>query len=173
MEKKWVGCAPENFRKGRPRGHVPRGIVIHIMEGSLTGTDAWFRNPKAVVSAHYGVGKNGEMHQYVEEADTAFHAGNAVNPKAQLVTQRPGVNPNYYTIGIEHEGFADDEWTEPMYAASSALIRGISDRWQIPLDQNHVLPHREIRATKTCPGFKVDIGHAPRPLTPAQRGGMR
>jgi len=158
MEKKWVGCAPENFRKGRPQGHVPLAIVIHIMEGSLQGTDAWFRNPKAAVSAHYGVGKTGTIHQYVEESDTAFHAGKAADPKAQLVKDRPGVNPNYYTVGIEHEGFADTDWTDAMYAASSTLIRDIADRWAIPLERACVLAHREIRATKTCPGFKVDIG---------------
>ena len=161
MEKKWVGCAPENFRKGRPQGHVPVAIVIHIMEGSLQGTDAWFRNPKAAVSAHYGVGKTGTIHQYVEESDTAFHAGNAVGPTAQLVKDRPGVNPNYYTVGIEHEGFADTDWTDAMYAASSALIRDIADRWAIPLERACVPPSGRISCSQSSNRYAVIAHSAP------------
>jgi N-acetyl-anhydromuramyl-L-alanine amidase AmpD len=41
------------------------------MDGTLAGTDAWFTNPASQVSAQYGIGKNGEVHQYVKEEDTA------------------------------------------------------------------------------------------------------
>ncbi|MCC6364428.1 MAG: amidase [Bryobacterales bacterium] len=155
MEKKWIGCAETNFRAGRPPGFQPEAIVIHIMDGTLAGTDNWFLNPRAKVSAHYGVGRKGEVHQYVAETDTAFHAGLAVNPSWALL--KPGVNPNFYTIGIEHEGKADDEWEEAKLAASGALIAEIAGRRHIPLDRRHVIAHREIRASKTCPGFKVSL----------------
>lgn len=58
----------------------PEAIVVHIMDGSLSGTDAWFASQASEVSAHYGIGKAGEVHQYVEEADTAFHCGTVKNP---------------------------------------------------------------------------------------------
>src|SRR5258708_18197834 len=44
----------------------------------------------------------------MKEEDTAFHAGVLVNPTWTLL--RPGVNPNSYTIGVEHEGKPDDLW---------------------------------------------------------------
>ncbi len=39
----WKGSP--NFWSGR-QGHKPEGIVIHIMAGTLIGTDAWFNNTK-------------------------------------------------------------------------------------------------------------------------------
>ena len=102
------------------------------------------------------VGKNGDVHQYVKEEDTAYHAGGPIRPVWKLI--KPQVNPNYYTIGIEHEGHASDEWTEAQYAASARLVTEIAKRWAISLDADHVVMHREIRAAKTCPGEKFDRG---------------
>src|SRR5205814_10677286 len=79
MNKQWIGCAGANFRSGRAPGFKPEAVVIHIMDGTLTGTDSWFNNPQAQVSAHYGIGRGGEVHQYVDEKDTAFHAGTVLN----------------------------------------------------------------------------------------------
>ena len=148
-----------NYSAGR-KGYRPEAIVIHIMEGTLSGTDSWFRNRDSKVSAHYGVGVNGEVHRYVEESDTAWHAGRVDAPHWTLI--KPAgegryVNPNYYTIGIEHEGKADSDWTDAMYEASSQLVADISRRWSIPVDRLHVIGHREIFSLKTCPGSKVDL----------------
>jgi N-acetyl-anhydromuramyl-L-alanine amidase AmpD len=136
---------------GRPAGLRPAAIVIHISEGTLASADAWFANAAAQVSAHYCVARTGEVHQYVSEEDTAYHAGIPVNPAWRLL--RPHVNPNFYTVGIEHEGRAQDEWTEAQYAASAQLVLDITRRWAIPIDTGHIVMHREIRANKTCPGF--------------------
>jgi len=153
MQRKWIGCASANFRKGR-RGFEPRAIVIHIIVGSLESAGMTFNAPRSAVSAHYGVGKTGDVHQFVEETDTAFHAGTVVRPTWRMID--PRVNPNYYTIGIEHEGLPQDSWPEAQYRASSALVREIASRWHIPLDRDHIIMHREIRASKTCPG-SVDM----------------
>ncbi len=150
MDKTFVGCAPGNFQQGRPLDLLPEAIVIHIGEGSLRSIDSQFHDPKAKVSAHYCVAKSGDIHQYVEETDTAFHAGIVVNPSWPLLKQ--DVNPNFYTIGIEHEGHADDVWPEIQIKTSVALVAEIARRWHIPLDTLHVIRHHQIRASKTCPG---------------------
>ena len=144
----------KNFRVGRPPGMTPSAIVIHISDGSLSSADAWFNDPAAQVSAHYIVAKSGEIHQYVKEQDTAYHAGAPVNPTWTLL--RPGVNPNSYTIGIEHEGKAEDVWPDAQYHASARLVADIAHRWSIPLDANHVVLHREIHGDRSCPGFVFD-----------------
>ncbi|HET9529960.1 MAG TPA: peptidoglycan recognition family protein, partial [Blastocatellia bacterium] len=149
---KWVGSIHKT--KGR-NGFRPEAVVIHIMEGSLAGTDSWFNKPQSKVSAHYGIGKNGEIHQYVAEGDTAYHAGRKSNPTWSLI--RDGVNPNSYTIGIEHEGFSDTPWTEAMYEASASLVSDICNRWAIPIDRDHIIGHREIYGVKTCPGNVVNL----------------
>ncbi|NGZ60003.1 MAG: hypothetical protein CV081_05815 [Nitrospira sp. LK265] len=125
------------------------------MEGTLKGTDAWFSNEESEVSAHYGVGKEGQIHQYVGESDQAWHAGRIVSPTWRLL--KPDLNPNLYTIGIEHEGRADTLWSNALYDASARLIDEICRRWTIPCDRDHIIGHREIRSDKTCPGFHVDL----------------
>lgn len=171
----WKGAHPQNFRAGRA-GHQPMAIVIHIMDGSLIGTDSWFNDVRSGVSAHYGIGKAGVIHQYVKEVDTAFHAGTVMNPHWPLIkrTQQGNgyVNPNYYTLGVEHEGqgLSQQAWPDLMRQASLNLVAELAARWAIPLDANHIIPHRDIRASKpNCPGHGLDMaayiaalqGHAP------------
>lgn len=148
-----------NFTQGR-RSYRPEAIVIHIMEGTLAGTDSWFKNPLSQVSAHYGIGKNGEVHQYVQETDTAWHSGRVHSPTWSLIKKSADgmyINPNYYTIGIEHEGSDNSDWPDAMYSASAKLVRDICQRWSIPADRLHIIGHHEIYSLKTCPGFKVDL----------------
>jgi N-acetyl-anhydromuramyl-L-alanine amidase AmpD len=149
MQRDWVGCAAGNFRKGR-HGFEPKAIVIHVIVGSLESAGLTFRDPRSAVSAHYGVGKSGRVHQFVEEDDTAFHAGTVVEPTWRLID--PNANPNLYTVGIEHEGQPQDTWPDEQFRASAALVREIAARWKIALDRDHIIMHREIRASKTCPG---------------------
>jgi N-acetylmuramoyl-L-alanine amidase len=146
----WIGCPDSNFRKGRPFGLRPEAVVVHIMDGSFAAGESVFRNPTTHKSAHYGISRAGEVRQYVDEHDTAFHAGIVINPTWSLL--KPRVNPNFYTIGIEHEGRPDDSWPEAQLAASATLIGQIVARWNIPLDVSHVIRHHQIRASKTCPG---------------------
>ena len=150
----WLGCSNANYRAGRPAGCKPMAIVIHISDGCLSSADSWFNNPHAQVSAHYIVAKSGEIHQYVKEQDTAFHAGAPLHPTWKLL--RPGVNANWYTIGIEHEGKAEDIWPEAQYQASAQLVADIAQRWSIPLDADHIVLHREIHGDRSCPGFVFD-----------------
>jgi N-acetylmuramoyl-L-alanine amidase len=161
MTKTFIGCAAVNFRRGRPAGFQPEAIVIHIGEGSLRSIDQTFNDPGSRVSAHYCVSKAGDIHQYVDEKDTAFHAGNIDRPS--WTGLKPGatpgtfINPNFYTIGIEHEGFADDAWPDTQLATSAALVAEIAQRWKIPLDEDHVIRHHQIRFMKSCPGNVIKI----------------
>lgn len=155
VKRTFVGCAASNFMIGRPLNQEPEAIVIHIAVDSLRAVDAYFGSPVSGVSAHYCVGKGGEVHQYVHETDTAFHAGVVDNPKWPLI--KPGINPNYYTIGIEHEGLPDDIWPEIQIITSAALVSEIARRWNIPLDPLHIILHRHIRSSKSCPGSFITI----------------
>jgi N-acetylmuramoyl-L-alanine amidase len=157
MDTQWIGATAANYAPGRPRSFKPEAIVIHIMAGSLAGTDAWFNDQRAKVSAHYGIGTGGLLHQYVKETDTAFHAGVVDQPSWGLL--RPGVNPNFYTIGVEHEGSGAGPWPWPaaQLAASFSLVSDIARRWNIPTDTSHIIPHHFIRRSKLCPGVAFDL----------------
>jgi N-acetyl-anhydromuramyl-L-alanine amidase AmpD len=155
MHKQWFGCCAANFKSGRS-GSRPEAIVIHRSGGSLTDLDARCNKPQTFSSAHYGVGPAGEVHQYVEETDTAFHAGIVVNPTANMVIAKPGVNPNLYTIAIEQAGSPGETLPDAQYEATAALICDIARAWQISLDSDHVVFHSEIRSGRVCPGEGFD-----------------
>jgi N-acetylmuramoyl-L-alanine amidase len=153
----WIGANVANFARGR-RGFRPEAIVLHLMDGALSGADEIAHDPASRASSHYGVGRDGAVHQYVQEPDTAFHAGVVDQPSWALV--RAAVNPNFYTIGVDHEGGRHDPWPWPpaQLAASYRLVIAIARRWAIPLDGDHVITHQAIRRCRACPGEHFDHG---------------
>jgi len=153
-------CAPVNFSRGR-NGHSVAAIVIHLIDGSQAGCDAHFASPAAKVSAHYSISKAGSVHQYVDETDTAFHAGRIQQPTAPLKRKADGSfwNPNLYTVGIEHEGRPNDEWPAAMRESSALLVAEVARRHNLPspLARAHVWMHREVFSAKSCPGNRINI----------------
>jgi hypothetical protein len=92
-------------------------LVLHIMQGTLAGTDTWFHNPAARVSSHFGVGTDGTVYQWVDTQDMAWAeaAGNPVG------------------ISIEHEGSVPDALTPQQVSADSAILAWVHQTHGIPL----------------------------------------
>lgn len=144
---------PINFEKGRKGAFPPDCIVIHVTEGDARSVRSWFKDPAANVSSHYMTTKVGGIIRFVREADTAWANGRVDHPTASLVLQRPGVNPNWWTISIENEGDGKEELTDLQRKALLWLIQDIQSRnHRITSDRTHIIGHREIYAKKTCPG---------------------
>ena len=114
--------------------------------------DSWFANPESRVSAHYGVGKDGTIHQYVDEEHSAWHCGITNRPTWSLLN--PYINQNQITIGIEHVGWTGEEWTDSMYRADAFLVKRAAERWGFPVDELHVIEHAELDSVtrNRCPG---------------------
>jgi hypothetical protein len=104
-------------------------VVVHTMAGTLEACDGWFSNPTSQVSTHYGVGLDGEIHQYVDLRDGAW--GNGVledgNRWVGLVGNEQ--NPNYQTVSIETEDrgsgltpVTDEQFDGVLKAARVALL---------------------------------------------------
>jgi N-acetyl-anhydromuramyl-L-alanine amidase AmpD len=145
----------EHAERGRA-GQRVQGVVVHTTVGTWAGTCSWFAAPASGVSAHYLVGLDGRVAQFVDEEDTAYHAGRVLRPTASLVTTLPdGVNPNLATVGIEFEDDGDPHGVvrpDVQYLVGGQLIARAARRWGFPLDRTHVLAHREVFAAKGCPG---------------------
>lgn len=94
-----------------------RLAVAHIMQGTLTGTDAWFRNPAAQASSHFGVGRTGDVVQWVNCNDTAWHIAQG----------------NPYSIGIEHEGFSGQPLTDDQMDATAAIFAWAAVKYNLDL----------------------------------------
>lgn len=154
----WIGSC--NFSKGR-FAYKPEYIVIHIMQGTLVGTDAWFNNPQSGVSAHSGIGSNGDVHDYVHSTDKAWHTGvfNTNGATFDGFKYHDGklVDPNLFTLGLEHEGLNNKEITEECYLASARKIKYWSERYGIPIDEEHIVTHKSIYPGHDCPAKSIDI----------------
>lgn len=131
----WIGSP--NHYNGR-NGYAISHITLHIMVGTLTGTDSVFQRTGGA-SAHYGIGGNGEIHQYVNESDGSWSDANYAS--------------NNSTVSIEHEGgMTGIPCTRACMDASASLCADIARRqgwgrlWYDGLNGNIWL-HREIPGT--------------------------
>ena len=123
-----------NYTNASRSGGDVDTVVIHTIQGSYSGAISWFHNCSAQVSAHYVVSTTGSITQVVDEADIGWHVSCW----------------NGFTIGIEHEGYAEEPelwYTDAMYVASAALVADIIADWGIPADRDHIIEHAEVASS--------------------------
>ncbi len=158
-----AGIDPRIVWKPSPNFGYPRGtkgrnsqaivtFVEHIMDGSLAAGDSWILNPASQVSYHFGVGKAGQIHQYVREEDAAWHAGKVAGCTWPLY--KAGVNPNLMTIGIALEGKSGEPLTAAQYDALLWLHGYLLDRHPIAVTPDTIIGHYRIDSINRayCPG---------------------
>ncbi|MDD2402029.1 MAG: N-acetylmuramoyl-L-alanine amidase [Clostridia bacterium] len=154
LDIKWIGSQNYGLPRGTKgrRGNKVIAIVDHIMEGTLVGTDAWFNSIESEASAHFGIGKSGEIHQYVDLNNVAWHTGKVSNPSWALLIK--GLNPNYYTIGIEHEGYSGEDLTENQFQATLELHRILIKKFNLEVNKETIIGHFRIDSVNKykCPG---------------------
>jgi N-acetyl-anhydromuramyl-L-alanine amidase AmpD len=120
-------------------------VIVHVAQGSYSGTISWFKYGPSNVSAHYVVARDGRVAQCVRNEDIAWHAGKW--------------RYNRKSIGIEHAGYAGNPntWTTRMYRSSAKLSAYLSRRFNIPVDRRHFIGHRQMPGVnRTCPGRYFD-----------------
>jgi N-acetylmuramoyl-L-alanine amidase len=141
----------------------PRLIVLHVMQGTLDGTDAAFHNVVFEASAHFGVGRDGTVYQWVP-LDAQAWAEYLYNDSAW---------------SIEHEGFSSDvtlsdatlaKYDEDLIAMYQGRARGLSEpqleasvalvKWLGALiDQERGLPKGTAAKRTNLQGGVGVIGH--------------
>lgn len=92
------------------------GLVLHIEEGTESGTESWFRNPEAQASSHFLNPKSGGLRQMVDTRDKAWAeaAGNA------------------HWISVENEGYAGDSLTESQLNNIAGLYSWLNEVYSVP-----------------------------------------
>jgi hypothetical protein len=140
-----------NFGYPTPRsegrmGQPVRATVRHRIVGSLASADAVFATIERNASTHFGIGHiNGrlEVHQYVNLSDAAWGNGLISEPTAQVVKDNPGVNPNLYTLSIEHEDGG---------AAGRGVVQ--PDTWAASIELGVLLQSGDIAAIRSA-GIRI------------------
>lgn len=180
VEIKWMG-GPNTNSSGRGT-HVPFVIVNHVSAGTMSSMDSWFNSAgNKVSSAHFGISRDGRIHQYVDIRRMAWANGAtpdtypAADKLAPVVRDKYGINPNLWTVSIEHEGYnvvdesgriveergLNGDLTEAQFSASvwlhgyirDEIVRIYGEGAWFPLDEYHVIGHFQISRSKpSCPG---------------------
>lgn len=141
-------------RPDRELGRV-KAIVLHWLadpKGTPESVYNWFESRKKGThgygSAHYCVGVDGRILQYIPDEEMAYHVGSKTYTDYALF--KLGKYPNNYTIGIEMchmnwEGeFSDETWigTKELVAL---LLR------EHRLTEADITTHMEVVGWKDCP----------------------
>ncbi len=163
-----------------PREEAITHIVLHFTSDVRDNPD----NPydvqrilqifrEAEVSAHYLIGREGEVYPLIPEERVAWHAG-----KGSWTLPQHTDRLNQFSIGIELMGIGTREemagfisgevydgldpalvgFTDAQYAALASLIADIRARHPaILFDREHILGHQEYRPEKPDPGALFDF----------------
>ncbi len=139
----WRPAHGGNYTNANRRVAQIDKIVIHVAQGSYSGTVNWFQNRTANASAHYVVSKGGQVAQCVRNEDIAWHAG--------------WWRTNRVSIGIEHEGYiGNPNWfTASMYRSSARLSAYLCRRFNIPVTRHQVIGHKQVPG---CSGSGGGVG---------------
>lgn len=153
-----------------PNTIKPVAVVNHIMQGYQNTMLMWARERPYIraKSAHFTINRKGRIVQHVAIDKQAWHSGNVQDHTWKLL--RDGVNPNEYTIGIEHEGFSVDPisygydylygssrpWPKLMVEASIEVHKWCCDTFNINPNRDTIIGHRAIDTVnrKYDPGWQ-------------------
>lgn len=127
----------------RTAGVRPSSIVVHSTNGkrgSSFSAEARFLFESAAVSAHYLVGKRGEIVEFLNPRWRAWHAGTAI----------PAFD-NSHSIGVENHHAVGEAWTDAQRSALTWLVQQLMGEWGIAAEQ--IETHRAIALP---PGRKQD-----------------
>lgn len=143
----WKYDSPEGatYFKGTNK---PVATVLHIMAGYAHTAVEWAAAGHYGASWHYTVSRAGEVFQHLDHSDGGYQAGIASPPAPKptwpLWRGANGGNINNYTIGIEHEGFPGEPFTDVQATASRDLCRWLADTLGFPFARDHFPPHADI-----------------------------
>jgi N-acetylmuramoyl-L-alanine amidase len=131
-----------NFSE-RKHGRIDAIVIHHTGDFSLKNSLVWLTNRNSKVSAHYLVGREGEIFLLVEEDKRAWHAG-----KSHLYGEE---DVNEFSIGIELVG--NGEVKPYRYEQLKSLIlltRYLIRKYKI--DVWRIVGHCHITKRKPDPG---------------------
>lgn len=167
-------------KNSKPRHTPPTHIVLHFISDAYNNQ----KNPYEIddvysileeykLSAHYVIGRDGEIYLFTPENRVAYHAGSG-----ELSNYPKYENKlNNYSIGIEILAIGTKEemipiitaerfnlidpsllgYTDPQYESLNLLIDDILNRHVfIKRDRDHIIGHDEYNPEKTDPGSLFD-----------------
>lgn len=155
------------FTAGR-NGRAVERIVIHITDGPSTASAVnTFTNAGAQASAHYLVGQDGEVVQFVAETDTAWHArgGNSNSIGIEHVAIKVG-GADYPRRDGTIQHFDALAPTDTQYCESAALVSYLCTKYNLAPSRTTIVGHNEVATNHpVCPTGNWNWDHFMRLVT--------
>jgi hypothetical protein len=107
-------------------------ILHHTGDSSYKQTYATLL--KRGLSVHYILDRDGKVYSVVDESRLAYHAA--------------GMNSVSIGIEIVNTGNKNMLYTEQQYDSLNKLLKGITMRWNIPYDNEHIIGHFQTKQGK-------------------------
>ena len=133
-----------------PAGNYDSDLVPQLFTGQIPPQqDSELEALRSVrVSAHLFIRRGGEMTQFVNFKDQAWHCG-----ESSFATR---TNLNQYSVGIELEGLVHTEFTEEQYVALVSVLRALLAEYP-NISWSNIVGHCDIAPTrKNDPGAGFD-----------------
>ncbi len=152
-----INCMHKSMSRA---GYKPTHIVLHGTAGGSSAENIanYFATSDVQSSAHIVIGQDGHVVQCVSCNVAAWGNGGLVQPRFPFPAN---VNPNYYTISIEHvKAHTDnsDQLTDAQAQASFRVVQVICDTYGIekrPGDEHGgIISHADLDSVDRarCPG---------------------
>jgi len=141
----FIPAHPTRYQVGGNDYEKTQAFVLHrpgfdAASSQMANLVREFTQPWRQASTHFGVSQFGQIVQFVDLADIAYHTGsNRV--------------PNHTSVGVEMEGEVGAPISNAMYRAVASLIARVHVYSGMPIDEAHVVQHSAI-----LPGSKADAG---------------
>ena len=140
-DARWVGSINFNLRK-------PNFVVIHhTAQDSLEQTLNTFTVPHTEVSAHYVIGRNGEVYQMLNDYVRAWHAGAG---RWGNVTDL-----NSVSLGIELDNNGNEPFSEAQIQSLLNVLNTLKTKYNIPtanfIGHSDVAPTRKVDPSALFP----------------------
>jgi N-acetylmuramoyl-L-alanine amidase len=166
--------ASPNFNERRPN----LVILHHTSDDSVAQALRTLSNPLREVSAHYLVGRDGNIIQLVDERARAWHAGES--------KWGADTDINSASLGIELDNNGHEAFPEAQISALLRLLADIQQRYHIPaanfIGHADIAPRRKVDPSVFFPwrtlaqhgfGLWCDPPYAPPPLPMDLEAGLR
>lgn len=135
------------------RRTATKGVVIHVMAGTLAGTLSWWAQPgHEADGAHVAIG----LDKAVQTTDLDAVCWHAPGP----AVSRSGVDGNHEFVGLEHEGGGNDSYLKWVGRRTQRRLSANRCAWILwhykcgaPKRGFNVLPHSAFpKGGHPCPG---------------------
>jgi hypothetical protein len=158
--------------------HTRKAAVLHIAQGAYEFSRTWLTNPDSGVSSHFIISEAGDISQMVSVFDSSWANGlfwdsvykrwrapRVDQAHAPFVTPLwldiiAGVNPNRYTISIEHAGWSGKPVPAAQLDASVRLLRWLAEQFRWAYTPGHTLiRHADVNPLDKgfCPGPSFNL----------------